>query len=68
MHVLGGITELWLFLESVEVVINSEGRISWNVECSSLQGAGILGGGVDDESDGGAQVIKVNFIENGERT
>lgn len=42
---------VWLVLESEEVVMNSEGRISWNVE-SFLQGAGFLGGGTEDESDG----------------
>jgi hypothetical protein len=68
VDVLGGQTGVWLLLESEEVVMNSDGRISWNVE-SCLQG-GFLGGGIDDESDGGAQygVTKLNCIENGERT
>ena len=40
---------LGLFLESEEVVTNSAGRKSRNVE-SCLQGAGFLGGGIEDES------------------
>lgn len=32
--------------------MDSEGRISWNVEFC-LQGAGFLGGGIEDGSGGG---------------
>ena len=55
-------------MESEEVVMNSdgvamkwEGRISWNVEF--LRGAGFLGGGVDDKSDGGTRWVKIIIVQ-----
>ena len=43
---------LKLFLESEEVVMRSGGRKASNVEFC-LEWVGLLGGGIDDESDGG---------------